>query len=138
MPQRDKYHEAVRKALETAGWVITHDPLWLKLDHTGVFIDIAAERVPSLTEPSSSVAIEVKVFSPTNILDEIEKALGQYILYRGLLELKRPSYRCYLAIPEQAYTTYLEGPDFQYILRRNAIQIVTFDPQREEVVRWIN
>lgn len=140
MPQRDLYHYIVRSALEKAGWIILNDPLRLKLDQTQVFIDLEAEKnAPSFGNGNSvaTIAIEIKVLGIIGIVDQIEKALGQYILYRGLLELQRPSHQCYLAVPEDAYQSHMAGPDLQYVLQSNRIHILTFNPQQEEVVRWI-
>ena len=30
MPAKDKYHHQVRRALEKEGWIITHDPYFLR------------------------------------------------------------------------------------------------------------
>ncbi len=39
MPARDKYHNNVRRALEKAGWEITHDPYYLRVGRRKGFID---------------------------------------------------------------------------------------------------
>lgn len=31
MPARDIFHDQVKHALSKEGWVITHDPYWIKL-----------------------------------------------------------------------------------------------------------
>lgn len=42
---RDKYHNLVRTALENDGWIITADPLTVRVGERNVEIDIGAERL---------------------------------------------------------------------------------------------
>jgi hypothetical protein len=136
MPQRDLYHQVVRNALEKAGWIIISDPMSLVIDSTYVYVDLEARFATHQNETLR--AIEIKVVKPTRALDEIEKAIGQYIIYRGLLELHYPYHQCYLAIPQTAYEKHLSGSDFQYILSSNEIHLLIFDQVQEEVIQWIN
>lgn len=45
MPAKDRFHEAVRTALEGEGWIITADPLYLEFGGVDMFVDLAAEKV---------------------------------------------------------------------------------------------
>ncbi|MEH2268202.1 MAG: element excision factor XisH family protein, partial [Nostoc sp.] len=45
MPSKDIFHQSVRTALEKDGWMITHDPLHLKVDDIEFFVDLGAERL---------------------------------------------------------------------------------------------
>lgn len=45
MAARDTFHGAVRVALEKDGWLITHDPLYLKVDDVELYVDLGAERM---------------------------------------------------------------------------------------------
>ncbi|WP_395139941.1 element excision factor XisH family protein [Armatimonas sp.] len=41
---RDLYHALIRRALESDGWLITHDPLTLKYgEQTNLYVDLGAE-----------------------------------------------------------------------------------------------
>jgi hypothetical protein len=44
MPAKDLFHDAVKHALLREGWVITHDPLSLKVGRKDLFVDLGAER----------------------------------------------------------------------------------------------
>jgi XisH protein len=44
MPAKDIFHAVVRSALEKEGWIITHDPLYLKVDEDKLYVDLGAEN----------------------------------------------------------------------------------------------
>ena len=46
MPARDLFHDAVKIGLEKENWVITADPLFIKVDGKKAYVDLAAERMP--------------------------------------------------------------------------------------------
>ena len=41
---KDIFHNAVKKALEKDGWIVTHDPYRLRYGIVDVYIDLAAEE----------------------------------------------------------------------------------------------
>lgn len=43
MPAHDRFHDAVRHALEKKGWTITHDPLSMQFGTVKYYIDLGAE-----------------------------------------------------------------------------------------------
>ena len=45
MPAKDLYHDTVRIALEKEGWIITHDPYFVRLGKRRGFIDLGAEMI---------------------------------------------------------------------------------------------
>lgn len=45
MSRRDKFHDAVRQALEKEGWTITHDSLPLKIGTLKLEVDLGAEKL---------------------------------------------------------------------------------------------
>ncbi|MGK7922482.1 MAG: element excision factor XisH family protein [Trichodesmium sp.] len=50
------------------------------------------------------IIIEIKSFISRSLINEFEKALGQYILYRNLIQLAQDEYQLiYLAIEENIY-----------------------------------
>lgn len=85
MSAKDYYHPVVKHALVKAGWKVTHDPLFLKWAKRKLFVDLGAEKLIGAENNQSKIAVEVKSFiSDSKILD-LEKALGQYILYQKIL-----------------------------------------------------
>lgn len=45
MPRRDIYHDTVKRALQKAGWTITHDPFPLQIGNKRLSADLGAERI---------------------------------------------------------------------------------------------
>ena len=43
MPQKDSYHDSVRKALEKDGWTVTHDPFTIRLEDVS-FTSISRQK----------------------------------------------------------------------------------------------
>ena len=85
MPAKDIYHDTVKNALIKDGWTITHDPLVLRWGTTDVFIDLGAEQLLAAERHGRKIAVEVKSFVGRSDVDDLEKALGQYILYHDIL-----------------------------------------------------
>ncbi|MBX7235048.1 MAG: XisH family protein [Caldilineales bacterium] len=85
MPVKDKFHDAVRTALEREGWTITADPLYLEFGGVEMFVDLAAEKVIAAEKQGLKIAVEVKSFAAPSIISEFHTALGQFINYRTAL-----------------------------------------------------
>lgn len=98
MSKRDLFHSAVRRALETDGWIITHDPLTLRYGdaRTKVYVDLAAEMPIAAERDGIKIAVEVKSFLGTSEMTELERALGQFSLYRFLLSRQEPERDLYV------------------------------------------
>jgi hypothetical protein len=62
MSARDKFHEAVKIALQKDGWTITADPLFFRFGGVDVYIDLAAERIIAAERNGEAIAIESKAF----------------------------------------------------------------------------
>ena len=44
MPAKDIFHDCVKHALIKDGWIVTDDPLSLKIGKKDLFIDLAARK----------------------------------------------------------------------------------------------
>lgn len=138
MPQRDAYHETVRKALIKDGWSITHDPLVIKLHDLRCFVDLGAEKVIAAAEREERIAVEIKVFGSPSKLDHFERAVGQYTIYRWLLEDTHYGGELYLAIATDIYEEFFQRETIQMFVQHQRIKLLVFDAEKEEVVQWIN
>ncbi|MEG4338160.1 MULTISPECIES: element excision factor XisH family protein [unclassified Microcoleus] len=138
MSAKDYYHPVVKQALVKAGWKVTHDPLFLKWAKRKLFVDIGAEKLIGAENNQSKIAVEVKSFiSDSKILD-LEKALGQYILYQKILEQTEPERTLYLAIPAMSFEElFIEDKFADILLVDNHLKLIVFNPQIEEIVKWI-
>ncbi|MFN8487832.1 MAG: element excision factor XisH family protein [Caldilineaceae bacterium] len=137
MPARDIYHEHVKHALMSDGWTITHDPFTLKWGAKDLFVDLGAERLLAAEKNSQKIAVEIKSFiGPSDVVD-LEKALGQYIVYHDILAEREADRVLYLAVTEEAMTEIFEEPLGQLLLRNQRTRLIVFDPVREVILRWI-
>ncbi|WP_318528427.1 element excision factor XisH family protein [Plectonema radiosum] len=85
MPSRDIYHNTVKNALLKDGWTITHDPLRLEWGKKDLYVDLGAEQLIGAENAERKIAVEIKSFVGRSDIDDLEKALGQYILYYDIL-----------------------------------------------------
>ena len=138
MPARDTYHLPVRRALEKAGWTITHDPYTLTFGQRDVFVDLGAERLLAAERAHEKIALEIKGFhSPSDIRD-LENAIGQYTFYRALMRRSEPERKLYLAIPHSVMVSTIAEAIARPVIEDLHVALVSFDPQSEEIVQWTN
>jgi hypothetical protein len=62
MPAKDMFHDAVKAGLEKEGWTITADPLWIEVEESEGYIDLAAERLIAARKGEEKIAVEIKSF----------------------------------------------------------------------------
>src|SRR5207244_518057 len=90
MAAKDLYHEDVRTALLRDGWTITDDPLRLRWGKKDYYVDLEAERVIAAERSGRRIAVEIKSFIGPSLVDDMEKALGQYLVYRSIMRHRQP------------------------------------------------
>lgn len=100
---KDIYHSTVRTALEKDGWIITDDPLTLKVGGRSAFVDLGAEKLFAAEKEDKRIAVEVKSFISSSLVKDLEQALGQYIMYSQVLEQQNFNRLLYLAIPQNVF-----------------------------------
>jgi len=137
MPAKDIYHDSVKNALVKDGWTITHDPLKLEWGGRDMYVDLGAERLLAAEKDGQQIAVEIKSFVSASDLDELEKALGQYVLYHDVLAELQPHRVLYLAVPQRILLEIFEEPLGKLLLKNNRARLVVFDPRTEVIVQWI-
>jgi hypothetical protein len=138
MPAKDFYHDTVRTALEKDGWTITHDPFKLKIGTKDLYVDLGAKSLLSAEKKEQKIAVEIKSFSSPSSLTDLEKALGQYILYNDILQTIEPNRLLWLAIPSDTYIDlFEEEPIGKILLRNERLKLIIFDPSLEAILQWI-
>lgn len=135
LPRKDAYHDLVRNLLERDGWIITHDPLRLIFAKRDVYIDLGAEAPIGAEKDGCKIAVEVKSFVGKSEVLDFENALGQYVLYKALLETQQPDRVLYLAVPDDVYLGILSELIAEEVLRRVAVRMVVFSPEGK--LQWI-
>ena len=137
MSRRDLFHDIVRQALEKDGWTITHDPFFLEIGNKRLAADLGAERVIAASRGIDRIIVEVKSFIGASSVVDLEKSLGQYILYQRIMEFQAIDHRLYLAIPKLAYEEIFTIPLGTILLQTNTLRLVVFDPDRSVILQWI-
>ena len=138
MPANDIYHDAVKNALIKDGWKITDDPLILSIGKKDLFIDLGAEKLIAAEKDQQKIAVEIKSFLGNSQVNDLENALGQYILYYEVLLAKQDERVLYLAIKESAYQEIFEEPIGKILLNRKIIKLLVFEPRKESILQWIS
>ena len=136
MPAKDIYHDTVKNALVTDGWTITHDPLRLKWGSNILYVDLGAERLLTAEKANRKIAVEVKSFVSHSNLADLENALGQYILYRDILEELEPDRLLYLAVHEEVFETIFQESLGQMLIQKNQLKLIVFNKAEEVIVKW--
>ena len=137
MPAKDIYHNTVKTALVKDGWTITHDPLSLRFGKRDLFVDLGAEKLLAAEKGSQKIAVEVKSFIGPSGMQDLENALGQFVLYQNTLSIVEPDRTLFLAIREAVYIDLFQEEIGKMLLERNVLQIFAFDPDKEVITRWI-
>ena len=136
MPAKDVYHDTVKNALVKDGWTVTHDPLRLRWGSDLLYVDLGAEKLLTAEKENQKIVVEVKSFiSPSN-LSELENALGQYILYRNIIEELEPERTLYLAVHEEIFASIFEESLGQMLIRKNNLKLVVFRKTEEVIIKW--
>jgi len=136
MPAKDIYHSTVKNALVKEGWTITHDPLRLTWGDKDMYVDLGAERLLAAEKEDQKIAVEVKSFVGDSEMDDLEKAIGQYVVYRAVLAEREPQRILYLAVPRHALDLFDE-PLGKLLFKNNLVKIIGFDPDVEVIVQWL-
>ncbi len=137
MPVRDIYHELVKQALMKDGWTITHDPLTLSFGKKNVYVDLGAEQILAAEKEGRKIAVEIKSFLGDSEIDDLEKAIGQCILYQNLLEDEEPDRILYLAITKETYDGIFSEPFVEKLRKRQNLNLIIFDKVEEVILQWI-
>lgn len=138
MPAKDIYHNCVKTALIKDGWTITDDPLSLKIGQKDVFIDLAAEKLLVAEKKGVKIAVEVKSFVGKSEIEDLKNALGQYYLYDKILKYLNSNKTLYIAIRKVVFQRLSAEIIGQIILSDKNLKLIVFDPNLEEITRWIN
>lgn len=83
------------------------------------------------------IAVEIKGFTNRSAIADLEQALGQYLLYRAVLQEVRVECKLYLAIRKTTYQAIFSEPIGELIVDKYRLNLLVFDPQKEEVLEWI-
>ncbi len=136
MPARDTYHDAFKAALIKEGWTITHDPLRLSWGGKDMYVDLGAERLLAAEKAGQKIAVEIKSFAGRSEVNDLENAIGQFVVYRSVLARREPDRVLYLAVPNEILRDIFEEPLGEVLIEDNLAQVIGFDPREEVITKW--
>ena len=149
MPPRDAIHEIVKQALTKDGWIIkdTDDPYVISYGERFLFVDLGASKSATNSiqgsligaeKNNSRIAIEIKEFRAKSIIKDLEQAIGQYVLYRLLLQKVDPGRDVYLAISDTLYEDFFQEPIGELVINGLPLKMIVVNLQRAEITKWIS
>ena len=84
------------------------------------------------------IAVEVKSFVGKSNLSELEKAIGQFIIYRFAMRREDAERELFIAVGERIYNKFFLHPDVIELIEIENLKIMVFDELKEVIVQWIN
>jgi len=135
VPAKDRYQDTVIRALQKAGWPLITEQIAIIVEDRRLWIDIRARKEAE----DLAILIEVKGFEgmPSPI-EYLANATGKYAMYRAALDYLQIEMPLYMAVPEAAYRGILSEEIGKQTLKHNNVRLLVFDPEREEIVKWID
>jgi XisH protein len=138
MSRKDRFHQAVRTALEKDGWIITHDPLPLNIGTLNLQVDLGAEKLIAAQKDSQRIAVEIKSFLRASKITDFYNAFGQFIPYKVALQKLEPDRVLYLAVPDTIYENLFNEVLIQDVLAQYPVKLIIYIPDKEEIQSWID
>lgn len=138
MAREDRDHQAVCRALINDGWTITQQQAILRFRSSSFFgkLDMVATAAITATQNQRTIVVEVKSFRPSLKMAELEKAVGQYLIYKSWLLRERPNWDIYLAVSTR-HQHHFESEALRVIAEDYGIKVILVDVVQERIVAWI-
>ncbi|AMW30745.1 MULTISPECIES: XisH family protein [Oscillatoriales] len=147
MPRRDTTHNIIKQAIIKDGWEITDDPYVISYGERFLFVDLGVRRSHFPTQPKGSIigarrdrtriAIEIKEFRGLSAIADLEQAIGQYSLYRLLLNEVDPERHIYLGVTDIIYETIFSETIGKLVINKLPLNLLVVDGKKAEVKQWI-
>ncbi len=138
MAAKDLFHDAVRQALLKEDWIITADPLKIKIEGVKLEIDLAADKVLAAQKAGQKIAVEIKSFLNASAITDFHAALGQFLNYRLALQMSESDRILYLAVPIDTFESFFQEKFTQEAVNVYQVKLIIYDPVKEVVVEWKN
>jgi hypothetical protein len=136
MAAKDLFHQAVKQALLKEQWVITADPLKIKIEGVRFEIDLAAEKILAAEKEERKIAVEIKSFLNNSVLTDFHVALGQFLNYRLALQMSESNRMLYLAVPLDTFDSFFQERFVQEALKIYQVKLIVYEPQKEIILVW--
>ncbi len=83
------------------------------------------------------IVVEVKSFVGQSDVRDLEQALGQYVLYRQILNEMGIDRILYLAVDRPIFNSVFTIELGQVLLRNQIIKLIVFNSESEAIEQWI-
>jgi len=137
MPASDLIHDAVKAALIKDGWTITDDPFVISYEDAMLYADLAAEKTLAAVRAERRIVVEIKSFLGPSLYYDWEQALGQYEVYRRLLQVTDPERELFLAVGASVFHEFFQRKSVQTVVALARVKIVVIRLDTQEVEQWI-
>jgi XisH protein len=137
MAAKDRFHDAVQRALEKDGWTIVASPFKFTFGKVRFEVDLAADRLIVAERNGEKIAVEIKSFLRASTITDFYAALGQYLSYRLGLRETHPDRILYLAVPDDVYRDFFQLEFTKTAIKEFRVLIVVYNSDKEEIVQWI-
>lgn len=136
MPAFDVCHGQVVRALEKDGWRIVIEHEQYRYQRRSIYVDFRAERQKDGSRQNILLA-EVKCFADEKTrTTDFYIAVGQYLVYRELLDKLSVITAIYLVIPSSIYDTVFEEVA-RSLIQRHRIKLLIVNLEMEAIDQWI-
>ena len=125
------------------GWVITDDPYVISYGERFLFIDLGATETRETGQfigaerQDQRIAVEIKEFRGRSAIRNLEQAIGQYVLYKLLLDQVDPGREILLAVTDIAYDEIFSEPIGELVITGLPMELLVVDAEKVEVKRWV-
>ncbi|BAT54875.1 FdxN element excision controlling factor protein [Nostoc sp. NIES-3756] len=136
MAAKDLFHEAVKQALLKEQWIITADPLKIKIERVKFEVDLAADKVLAADKAGQKIAVEIKSFINSSVITDFHLALGQFLNYRLALQITEPDRILYLAVPFDTFESFFQERFVQEAVKLYQVKLIIYNPFKEEIIVW--
>lgn len=132
----DQCHPQVVRALEKDGWVIENEEYRLLLPSRVGYIDLRMSRGKN-GHREQLMFVEVKCFpDEDSTTRDLYVSIGQYLVYRAMIdEIGLPD-AIYLAVPEHIYEKVFDSAVTR-VVSESKIKMIIVDIVTEAIVQWI-
>jgi hypothetical protein len=80
----------------------------------------------------------VKSFVSESNLTELQRALGQYLIYKSWLAEIEPERLIYLALDTEPFEDLFVDVSGRILLKDYKLGLIVIDSEKEEIIEWIN
>jgi len=136
---KDKYHTEVREALESDGWMITHDPFLVSYGVSNVEVDLGAEKLIGAEKEGRKIAVEIKSFLERSKVYAFHQAFGQYMIYQMALDYNAMTDRkLFLAVSLDVYNAFLIKQQMvEDAVEKHGLNLIIVNMKTKQIVKWI-